>query len=195
MKRSLIPIIGKGLSYLFGTAIEADSNTICSSFGRLAESQEEIAHVTDENILVNKITIVEITENRKALNKIIGSLTNLDVKLGNITQGLEKEVFQVGQFVKLYWHLDSYMQDTGNKENSLASTFLCKACTVTIKTCSQWDIFHHQSSLKEVWSFAIRNRESFTKAFKVIVWPKRRDSEVVSDPLLVSQFLIRVNFW
>ena len=28
-KRSLIPIIGKGLSYLFGTATEYDLNTIC----------------------------------------------------------------------------------------------------------------------------------------------------------------------
>ena len=28
MKRSLIPIIGKGLSYLFGTATESDFNTI-----------------------------------------------------------------------------------------------------------------------------------------------------------------------
>ena len=29
MKRSLIPIIGKGLNYLFGTATESDLNTIC----------------------------------------------------------------------------------------------------------------------------------------------------------------------
>ena len=29
-----------------------------------------------------------MSENRQALNKIIGSLANLDVKLGNITQTL-----------------------------------------------------------------------------------------------------------
>ena len=85
-------------------------NIICSGVSRLAKSQEEIAHVVDENISVINITRVEMSENRHALNKIIGSLANLDVKLGNITQALEKEVFQVGQFVQLYLQLDSIIQ-------------------------------------------------------------------------------------
>ena len=34
----------------------------------------------------------------------------MDVKLDNITQVLEKEVFQVGQFVQLYLQLDSIIQ-------------------------------------------------------------------------------------
>ena len=84
MKRSLIPIIGKGFSYLFGTATESDLNTICSSVSRLAKSQEEITHIVDANISVINVTRVEMSENSQALNKIIGSLTSLDVKLGNI---------------------------------------------------------------------------------------------------------------
>ena len=63
MKRSLIPIIGKGLSYLFETATEACLNTTPSSVRRLAKSEEEIAHVVDENILVINITRVEMSEN------------------------------------------------------------------------------------------------------------------------------------
>ena len=51
-----------------------------------------------------------MSENRQALNKIIVSLTNLDVKLSNYTQALEKEVFQVGQFVQLYLQLASTIQ-------------------------------------------------------------------------------------
>ena len=51
-----------------------------------------------------------MSQNRKTLNKIIGSLTVLDTKLGNITQALEREVFQVGQFVQLYLQLDSVIQ-------------------------------------------------------------------------------------
>ena len=95
IKRSLIPIIGKGLNYLIGAATESDLNTICSSISRLTKSQEEVVHVVDEYISVINITGVEMSENRQALNKIIGSLANLDVKLGNITEALEKEVFQV----------------------------------------------------------------------------------------------------
>ena len=96
LKRSLIPIIGTGLSYLSGTATKSDLNVICSCVSRLVKSQEEIAPVVDENTLLINITRVEMSENRPALNKMIGSLANLDVKLGNITQALEKEVFQVG---------------------------------------------------------------------------------------------------
>ena len=33
-----------------------------------------------------------MSENRQDLNKIIGSLTTLDVKLGNMKQAIEKEV-------------------------------------------------------------------------------------------------------
>ena len=166
MKRSLIPIIGKGLSYLFGIATESDLNTICSSVSRLAKSQEEIAHVVDENISVINITRVEMSENRQALNKIIWSLANLDVKLGNITQALEKEVFQVGQFVQLYLQLDSIIQAI---RRSLASKFLCGACTVTIKhalTGTPFTISHYP---KKFEGFAIRNRESFTRVFKITI--------------------------
>ena len=51
-----------------------------------------------------------MSENRQALNKTIQTLANLDVKFGNITQALEKEVFQVEQFVQLYLQLDSIIQ-------------------------------------------------------------------------------------
>ena len=109
-KRSLIPIVGKGLSCLFGTVTESDLHTICSNVSRLAKSQEEIAHVVDENISVINITRVEMSENRHTLNKIIWSLVKVDVRFGNITQELEEEVFHIGQFVQLYLQLDSIIQ-------------------------------------------------------------------------------------
>ena len=43
-----------------------------------------------------------MSENRQAINEIIGSLSLLDSKIGNITQALEREVFQVSQFIQLY---------------------------------------------------------------------------------------------
>ena len=110
IQRSLIPIIGKGLSFLFGTATEADLKVIHNNIYKLAKNEEEMAHVIDENISVINITRVEMSQNRQTLNKIIGSLTVLDTKHGNITQALEGEVFQVGQFVQLYLQLDSVIQ-------------------------------------------------------------------------------------
>ena len=69
-----------------------------------------MAHIIDGNILVINITRVEMSENRQAINKIIGSLSLLDSKIGNITQALEREVFQVSQFIQLYLQLDYVIQ-------------------------------------------------------------------------------------
>ena len=110
IQRSLMPIIGKGLSFLFGTATEADLKVIHNNIDKLVNNQEEMGHVIDENISVINITRVEMSQNRQTLNKIIGSLAVVDTKLGNITQALEREVFQVGQFVQLYLQLDSVIQ-------------------------------------------------------------------------------------
>ena len=102
IQKSLIPIIGKGLNFLSGTATEADLKVIHNNIDNLVNNQEEMAHVIDEIISVINITRVEMSQNRQTLNKIIGSLTVLDTKPGNITQALEREVFRVGQFVQLY---------------------------------------------------------------------------------------------
>ena len=83
---------------------------IHNNIDKLVNNQEEMAHVIDENISVINITRVEMSQNRQTLNKIIGSLTVLDTKLSNITQALEREVSQVGQFVQLYLQLDSVIQ-------------------------------------------------------------------------------------
>ena len=69
-----------------------------------------MAHIIDENISVINVTRVEMSENRQAITKIIGSLSLLDSKIGNITQALEREVFQVSQFIQLYLQLDSVIQ-------------------------------------------------------------------------------------
>ena len=69
-----------------------------------------MAEVVNEHISVINITRVELPEKRQALNKIIGSLANMDVKLDSNTQALEKEVFQVGQFVQLYLQVNSIIQ-------------------------------------------------------------------------------------
>ena len=74
VQRSLIPIIGKGLNFLFGTATESDLKTIHNNVDRLAKNQEEMAHIIDENISVINVTRVEMSENRQAINKINGSL-------------------------------------------------------------------------------------------------------------------------
>ena len=64
------------------------------------------------------------------------------VKLGNITQALKKDLFQVGQFVQLYLQLDCIVQAierTVWQANSDIEHYSYS------ETCSHWDTFHHQS--------------------------------------------------
>ena len=72
-----------------------------------------MAHIIDENISVINVTRVKMSENRQAINNIIGSLSLLDSKIGNITLALEREVFQVSQFIQLYLQLGSVIQAIG----------------------------------------------------------------------------------
>ena len=110
MQRSLIPITGKGLSFLCGTPTDADLKVIHNNIDKSVNNQEEMAHVIDETISVINITRVEMSQNRQTLHKIIGSLAVLDTKLGNITQAHEREVFYIGQFAQVYLQLDSVIQ-------------------------------------------------------------------------------------
>ena len=48
-------------------------------------------------------------KNRQIVNRIIASLSYLYAKLGNMTQALEHEVFQVGH-VQLYLQWDTIIQ-------------------------------------------------------------------------------------
>jgi len=48
-KRSLIPIVGKALSFLFGTLSESDIETIQKNINTLAENQKHITHVLSES--------------------------------------------------------------------------------------------------------------------------------------------------
>ena len=137
-------------------------NTICSCISRLTKSQEEIAHIVDENISVINITREEVSENRQALNKIIGILANLDVELGNITRALEKEVFKAGQLLQLCLQLDS-------SNNTLAIKFLYGACTVAIEHVLVGTPFTIRHYPKKFEGYAIRNRESFTTVFKITI--------------------------
>ena len=72
-----------------------------------------------------------MSENRQAINKIIGSLSLLDSKIGNITQALEREFFQVSQFIQLYLQLDSVIQAI--RRTIWWGWYLYGTCTVKIK--------------------------------------------------------------
>ena len=90
----------------------------------------------------------------------------MDVKLGNITHALEKEVFQVGQFVQLYLQLDSFthvIRRTVWQANSYLQHEQLQLNILSLGHLSPSVIT--QGSLKGLQL----ERESFTRVFKVTV--------------------------
>ena len=86
---SVLPIVGKALSFLFGTTSEEDLNSIKRSVQNLSQDQKQITHVLEENISILNVTRIQVAENRKALNELLTGLKTIDFKLENITRTLE----------------------------------------------------------------------------------------------------------
>ena len=133
----------------------------------ISKESRGVAHVVDENTSITKITGVEMSENRQALNKIIGRLANLDVKLPNYNTSIRKRGVSSWAICTIIFTVTLY--HTGNKKNSLASKFLCEGCAVTNKHALTGDTYHNWPLPKKFEEFAIRNKESFTRVFKAII--------------------------
>lgn len=84
-----MPIVGKTLSFLFGTASEEDLNFIKRSVQNLSQNQKQITHVLEENISILNVTRIQVAENRKAINELLTGLKTFDFKLENIARTLE----------------------------------------------------------------------------------------------------------
>lgn len=68
----MLPIIGKAMRFLFGTLSEEDIGSIKSNIRVLAENQNKISHVLTENLSILNVTRIEVSQNRQAINSLIG---------------------------------------------------------------------------------------------------------------------------
>ena len=110
-KRSLLPIMGKVLSLLFGTVSESDLDGIRDNIVILQQNQQDIVHVVEKSLTVINTSKIEISENRHAINKLITAAHTIDNKLTNITRLLRQDIKQVEHFLRQYLHLDLIAQE------------------------------------------------------------------------------------
>lgn len=104
-KRSLIPIVGKALSYLFGTLTSDDISSIVNNVKSLARNQKNIAHVLSESLSIVGVSQKRILENRKTINKVISSLFDLRTESRNISRELQ----DLHRYVDIYAKMDRMM--------------------------------------------------------------------------------------
>jgi hypothetical protein len=100
--RSLLPIIGKGLSALFGVLTEADIESVRVNVRRIAKDQQSLRHVVNESLTILKRVQGQVRDNRRTINAIIDEVTNITIRLDLFGINLEK----LKQYVRLYAMLD-----------------------------------------------------------------------------------------
>ena len=101
-KRSILPIVGKALSVLFGTVSESDLDAIQTNVQKLAANQKDIVHVLEQSLSILNVSKLQIKENRLTINKLLISLHAVDDKFQRVTQALEKEILKLEDFIQFY---------------------------------------------------------------------------------------------
>jgi hypothetical protein len=100
--RSLLPIIGKGLSALFGVLTEADIDSLRVNIRRLAKDHQTLRHVVNESLTILKQVQGQVRDNRRTINTIIDEISNITIKLNLF--GIQLQ--QLQHYVRLYALLD-----------------------------------------------------------------------------------------
>ena len=85
-KRGLIPIVGKALSFLFGTVSEDDLTSIKSNLRALTISQNKLIRVVREGMTILNTIQGRIIENREKIDDIIDVIHNVSHKLASSLQ-------------------------------------------------------------------------------------------------------------
>lgn len=101
-KRSLIPIVGKALSWLFGTVSDEDLQGIRSNINHLYTNQVRMSHVVEKGLSVMKLLQSDIKENVEKINQIISAVDTINHQFQNVSS----TVNEVKSNLHIYIQLD-----------------------------------------------------------------------------------------
>ena len=103
-KRSVLPFVGRALSFLFGVVSDTDLSGIKRNVQNLANNQERLSHVVEDSLTILNTSRVEIAGNRNKINEILGKLRSVDRQITNVTHTLNIRI------VNLEWATATYLQ-------------------------------------------------------------------------------------
>ena len=110
-KRSLLPIVGKALSFLFGTVSEDDLNSIKQGVNHLANNQKKISHIVEKTLTVLDTTRLEVSENRQAIDGLIVALSNVSIQLQQMNEEIRRDIVKLRFFVTTYAQIDIHLSE------------------------------------------------------------------------------------
>ena len=85
-KRAILPGVGSILSFLFGTATQANLDHIRDMIVKLGSSQEEIIHVVESSVSILNKTHTAVEENRQVINLLRNATVKFQSKLAELTR-------------------------------------------------------------------------------------------------------------
>lgn len=106
VKRALVPIVGKALSFLFGTVSKSDLRKISRNINVLADNQETIIHVLNDSLSILNVTRVQVQENRHAIRQITEMIQTLDERLNYFVDSLKTYLTHLTDFILAYLQID-----------------------------------------------------------------------------------------
>ncbi|MEW8546301.1 MAG: hypothetical protein AB2693_22520, partial [Candidatus Thiodiazotropha sp.] len=109
-RRSLIPVVGRVLSGMFGLATESQVRNLRAGIKSLAENQETIYHQVESQMSMINTSRKYIMENRLAVNRLITGVHQIDMKLENISQILVRDLNTIARFMQIYSQLNLALQ-------------------------------------------------------------------------------------
>lgn len=106
IRRALIPVLGKVLSFLTGTLTKHDIRKVYQHMNTLADNQEQIIHVLNDSLSILNVTNVEVKKNRHQVIAVTEMLRSLDRRLINVTAKMKRYISNLSYFLSTYLQMD-----------------------------------------------------------------------------------------
>ena len=104
-RRELLPIVGKALGVLFGTATTGDLSRVRRKVKHLEQQQQNFAQIAKESLSIINVTRMDVAENRDSINKLIHAMYVLGQQLSAETQNITAEFEEFSEFTQTYLQL------------------------------------------------------------------------------------------
>ena len=110
-KRSLLPIVGIALSFVFGTVSEDDLHSIKSNINQLSANQRKISHVVEETLTLLNDTREHVIENRQAINNVISAVASLQTQMQNVTRMIHNDIMDLRISSTAYFQINNFIAE------------------------------------------------------------------------------------
>ena len=120
-RRSVLPVVGKIMSFLFGTISESDLEDIRRALNELSKNQIDIVHMLEEQMSILNVSRAQIAENRMAILDLVKCVNLFDLRLAELTEAIQKRFEKVETFINVYAQMDLII--SGIKDAILRANF------------------------------------------------------------------------